>query len=259
LWFGQDTLAVPATQKYDLLKYDAAHIQILFKAALYQWEKTHKGRHKVNLADLGRLIIVASMPPGLFQDTKAYTKAIGAYEDAFNKDVHSHLQIRDGNGKRTVQIVTRFSGLQQEAVAWGSNKPRRDEWVLTADIGGGTIDYALFNGSNKPRKAKTENTGLLHVYKQINPVDPGLAELEVLRNKSSRPDELLVYYNEVERDIQMFIRRLPVTVSRIYIIGGGAALMPTSVQKIIKQLAPQVTIEDEYANARANWLKAGGK
>jgi hypothetical protein len=35
--------------------------------------------------------------------------------------------------------------------------------------------------------------------------------------------------------------------------------MPTSVQKIIKQLAPQVTIEDEYANARANWLKAGGK
>jgi hypothetical protein len=57
----------------------------------------------------------------------------------------------------------------------------------------------------------------------------------------------------------MFIRRLPVTVSRIYIIGGGAALMPTSVQKIIKQLAPQVTIEDEYANARANWLKAGGK
>lgn len=257
LWFGQDTLAIPAIQKLDMLKYDAAHIQILFKAALYQWEKTHKGRHKVDLVNLGRLNIVASMPPGLFEDTRAYTKAVKAYGDAFNKDVHSHLQIRDG--KRTVQVVTRFAGLQQEAVAWGQDVPRRGEWVAVFDLGGGTNDWAVFNGSEKPRGKGTSNTGLIHVYEQINPANPELAELEVLRNKKNILPELAVYYSDMEQRIQRVIRRLPVEVNRIYVIGGGAALMPPSVQKSIKQLAPDVIIKDEYANCRANWRAAGGK
>lgn len=259
IWFGQDTLAIPAIQKLDSLKYDAGHISVLFRAALYQWEQIHKGRHKVDLSKLGTLNIVASMPPGLFKDAKVFAKAIGAYKSAFNgKSKQSHPKIRDG--KRTVQIVTRFGSLQQEAVSWGQDVPRRGEWVLTVDLGGGTDDYALFNGSDTPRETKTSNTGLLHVYAQINPVDPGAAELEVLRSKKGPlPTALLTYYNEVERRIQMFIRVLPVEVSRIYVIGGGAALMPLSVQKTIKQLATDVFIKDEYANARANWLAAGGK
>lgn len=259
LWFGQDTLAIPAIQKLDEMKYDAAHISVLFRAALYQWFLTHRGRHKVNLADLGRLNVVVSMPPGLYQDSKIFNKAKSAYRLAFNgKSRQAHQKIRDG--KRTVQIVTQFGGLQQEAVAWGKEKPKHGEWVLTVDLGGGTDDYALFNGSDKPRETKTSNTGLLHVYQQINPVQPSLAELEILRNKKGPlPAQLLTHYNEVERRIQLFTRRLPIEVSRIYVIGGGAALMPASAQRTIKQLASEVFIGDEYANARANWRKAGGK
>lgn len=261
IWFGQDTLAISAIQKLDNLKYDAGHISVLFRAALYQWEQTHKGRHKVDLVNLGMLNIVASMPPGLFKDAKVFAKATNAYKSAFNgKSKQSHPKIRAGDGKRTVQIVTRFGGLQQEAVAWGKEKPHQGEWVLTVDLGGGTDDYALFNGSDTPRETKTSNTGLLHVYAQINPVAPGAAELEILRNKKGPlPAALLTYYNEVERRIQMFTRVLPVEVSRIYVIGGGAALMPLSVQKTIKQLADDVFIKDEYANCRANWTAAGGK
>lgn len=257
LWFGQDTLAVPAIQKLDELKYDPAHISILLRAALYQWTLTHRGRHKVKLEDLGTLNIVASMPPGMFEDARLFAKATKAYKVAFNgRSKQSHAKIRDG--KKSIQIVTQFGGLQQEAVAFGSDIPRRGEWVLVVDLGGGTDDYALYNGSAKPRKTKTSNTGLLHVFQQINPTDPDLAELEVLRGGNiSKP--LLTYYNEVERRIQLFIRRLPTQVGKIYIIGGGAALMPTSVQKTIKQLAPVVIIGDEYANCRANWRAAGGK
>lgn len=257
LWFGQDTLAIPSIQKLDDLKYDAAHISVLFRAVLYQWEQTHKGRHKVDLADLGMMNVVASMPPGLYQNSKTFNKAKSAYRLAFNgKSKQSHQKVRS---ERTIQIVTQFGGLQQEAVAWGKDKPRRSEWVLTVDLGGGTDDYALFNGSDKPREAKTSNTGLLHVYQQINSVDPGAAELEILRNKKGvLPPQLLAHYNEVERRIQLFTRRLPVEVRRIYIIGGGAALMPASAQKTIKQLASEVFIIDEYATCRANWLKAGG-
>lgn len=258
LWFGQDTLAIPSIQKLDELKYDAAHISVLFRAVLYQWFLTHRARYKVNLGDLGRLNVVVSMPPGLYQDARIFNKAKKAYEFAFNgKSKQSHQKIR---GEQPVQIVTQFGSLEQEAVAWGQNKPRRGEWVLTVDLGGGTDDYALFNGSDKPRETKTSNTGLLHIFQQINPVDPGLAELEILRNKKGPlPPPLLTHYNEVERRIQLFTRRLPVEVSRIYIIGGGAALMPASAQKSIKQLASGVSISDEYATCRANWLKAGGK
>lgn len=259
LWFGQDILAIPSIQKLDDMKYDPGHISILFRGALHQWEQTHKGGlHKVDLARLGRLNVVASMPPGLYQDTKTFNKAKGAYRLAFNgKSKQSHQKIR---GEQTVQIVTQFGGLQQEAVAWGEKKPKRGEWVLTVDLGGGTEDYALFNGSTIPYKTKTSNTGLLHIYQQINPVDPGAAELVILRNKKSPlPDQLLTHYSEVEWRIQSFIRRLPVKISRIYIIGGGAALMPASAQKTIKQLTSGVFISDEYATCRANWLKAGGK
>lgn len=259
LWFDQDILAIPSIQKLDDMKYDSGHISVLFRAVLYQWFLTHRDRHKVSLADLGRLNVVVSMPPGLYQDVRIFNKAKKAYKSAFNgKSRFSHQKIRDG--KQTVQIVTQFGGLQQEAVAWGQNKPKRGEWVLTVDLGGGTDDYALFNGSDKPRETKTSNTGLLHVYQQINPVDPGAAELEILRNKKGPlPFQLLTYFNEVERRIQLFTRRLPTKVSRIYIIGGGAALMPASVQRTIKQLAPEVFIIDEYATCRANWLKAGGR
>jgi hypothetical protein len=257
LWFGQDTLSIPSIQKLDMQKYNAAHIQILAKAVLSQWETTHK-RHGVDLSQLGQLNIVASMPPGLFEDSAAYNMALKAYKDAFNKSPQSHPKIKRP-GKPTVQIVTRFNGLVQEAVHWGEDTPRKGEWILVIDLGGGTRDWALFNGSDTPLGKGTSNNGLLDAYAQINPLNPAMAELEILRNKKKQWQELTIYFSDVEMGIQQITRKLPYDIDRLYIIGGGASLMPNSVQQSIKTLAPKVIFKDEYTNCRANWLKAGGK
>jgi hypothetical protein len=252
-WFGPDTLTAPAIQKLAMSKYDADHISILTRAVLYQWGKTHK----TNLATLGKLNIVASMPPGLFKDPAANKAATMAFKDAFNRG-QSHVKIRDG--KTATQIVTQFDSLQREAVAFSQGLPRKGQIALTVDLGGGTNDYALFNGSVEPIKVLTDNAGLLHAYAAIDPLDPGGAELKVMRNKKNGlPHQLLTYYNEVERRIQMIILRLPYPVVVIYFIGGGAALMTSSLKDTFKALAPKVIFKDEYTNCRANWIAAGGK
>lgn len=254
LWFGPDTLAAPAIQKLDMAKYDADHISVLFRAALYQWSK----QHKVDLADMGKLNIVASMPPGLFKDPTSNKTAATAFKKAFNRS-QSHVKIRDE--RKSVQIVTQFDSLQREAVAFSQGLlPRKGEIALTVDLGGGTNDYALFNGSFEPIKILTDNAGLLHAYANIDPLDPGGAELKVMKNKKAGlPHQLLTYYNEVERRIQLIILRLPYPVVVIYFIGGGAALMTPAIKDTFKALAPKVFFKDEYANVRANWVAAGGK
>lgn len=253
LWFGPDTLAASAIQKLDMAKYDADHISVLFRAALYQWSK----QHKVDLADMGKLNVVASMPPGLFKDPTSNREATLAFKKAFNRS-QSHVKIRDG--KKSIQIVTQFGGLQREAVSFSQGLPRKGQIVLTVDLGGGTNDYALFNGSPEPIKVLTDNAGLLHAFSAIDPLDPGEAELKVMRNKkNSLPHQLLTYYNEVERRIQLIILRLPYPVVVIHFIGGGAALMTPTIKDTFKALAPKVFFKDEYANVRANWVAAGGK
>lgn len=254
-WFGPDTLSAPAIQKLDMAKYDADHISVLTRAVLYQWSK----QHRQNLAALGKLNIVASMPPGLFKDPTNNKKATSAFKRAFNRG-QSHVKIRDG--RQSTQIVTLFGGLQREAVAFSQGLPHRGEMVLTVDLGGGTNVYALFNGSTEPIKPTplTDNAGLLHAYTAIDPLDPGGAELKVMRNrKKGLPHQLLTYYNEVERRIQMIILRLPYPVVVIYFIGGGAALMTPAIKETFKALAPKVIFKDEYENCRANWGAAGGK
>ncbi len=253
LWFGLDTLAGGAIQKLDMAKYDADHISVLFRAALYHWGKIYK----IDLSTLGKLNIVASMPPGLFQSPANNKAAKAAFQKAFNRG-QSHVKIRDG--KKSVQIVTHFQELAQEAVAWGQNIPRDGKTVLTVDLGGFTNDYAIFNGSPKPRLAKTDNGGLLHTYAAINPNDPAQAELRVLRTrKNGLPTELAVYYNGIENKIQLLKGRWPDPIDIIYIIGGGAALMTPAIAATFKPLADKVYIKDEFANAEANWRLAGGK
>ncbi|MCP4083185.1 MAG: hypothetical protein GY743_23430 [Planctomycetaceae bacterium] len=252
-WFGPDTLSGPAIQKLDMAKYDPDHISVLTRAALYQWSK----QHKRDLATLGKLNIVASMPPGLYQDPAANKAAVAAFRKAFNRG-QSHVKIRDG--KSAVQIVTQFGGLQREAVAWGQSIPRKGELVLTVDLGGGTVDYALFNGSTEPLRVKTDQNGLLHAYTSIDPIDPGAAEMKVMRNKKDGlPHHLLTYYNAVERRIQMISLPLPKPIDRLYIIGGGAALMTPAIKTTFSRLSPKTIFKDEYANCRANWRKAGGE
>ncbi|MHC4397144.1 MAG: hypothetical protein ACYS1A_16005 [Planctomycetota bacterium] len=252
LWFGRDVLGAGNIQKLDIAKYDPDHLAVLFRAALYQWGKTHR----IDLSTLGKLNIVGSMPPGLFQQSAKNKIALSAYKKAFNRG-QSHLQIRDGQD--AAQVVTQFGGMVREAVAWGEALPRQGELLLTVDLGGGTNDYCLFNGSPQPLKTWTDNAGLLHAFSQIDPINPGQAELKLLRNKKAGlPHQLITFFNEVERRIQMIILRLPRPVDRIYIIGGGATLMTSRIKATFTPLAPKVFIKNEYANADANWRKAGG-
>lgn len=252
-WFGQDVLGVGSIQKLDMAKYDPNHITVLFRAALYQWSKIHK----VDLANLGKLNIVASMPPGLFKDQQKNKLATLAFRKAFNRK-QSHLKIRDG--KTSVQIVTHFQGLVREAVAFGQDIPRQGEFVLIVDIGGFTNDFALYNGSAEPLGTWTDNNGLLAAYSDIDPLNPAQVELKILRKKKGGlPHQLTTFYNEVERRVQIIALRLPNPITKLYVIGGGAALMTPAIRATFSPLADKVIFKNEYANCEANWRKAGGR
>lgn len=253
LWFGQDTLGVDAIQKLGMSKYNPGHINVLFQAVLFQWAKTHKR----DLADLGKLNMVCSMPPGLYQKTHPNKVALAAFRKAFNRG-KGHVKIRDG--RSAIQIVTQFGGLVPEAVAWGQAIPRQNEMVMAADLGGGTVDYVVFNGgSEEPLITLTDNAGLLHAFAAMGKGgDPSLAELKVLRNKKELPDQLNTHYNAIERRIQLVAAHLG-QIDRLYVIGGGAALMPPKIRAEFGLLATKVYFKNEYANVEANWKHAGGE
>lgn len=252
-WFGQDVLGAGAIQKLDMAKYDANHITVLFRAALYQWGEVHH----MDLATLGKLNIVASMPPGLFKDTASFRKADLAFRKAFNRR-QSHLKIRDSD--KSIQIVTQFQEVIREAVAFGQDVFRDGDHILTVDIGGFTNDYALFNGAYEPVWTKSDNNGLLTAYADVDTLNPAQAELKILRTKKAGlPHQLTSFYNEVERKIQLITLRWPHPIKKIYIIGGGAALMTPSIKASFSPLADKVIFKNEYANCEANWRKAGGK
>lgn len=251
LWFGIDTLGAGAIQKLGMGKYNPGHINVLFQAVLFQWAKTHKR----SLADLGKLNIVCSMPPGLYQKAHSNKIALGAFRKAFNRG-KGHVKIRDG--REAIQIVTQLGKLVPEAVVWGQARPRQDEMVMTADLGGGTVDYVVFNGGSEPLITLTDNAGLLHAFAAMGKGgDPSLAELKVLRNKKELPDQLKTHYSVIEGRIQLATAHLG-QIDRLYIIGGGAALMPPKIRAGFELLATKVFFKNEFANAEANWRHAGG-
>lgn len=247
LWFGQDVLASQNTiHKLKAAKYNSSHISFFFRAALYEWNR----KYKVGISSLGKLNIVASMPPGLYQKRGLYSQALKAYRNAFNRG-QSHVKIRDD--KETIQIVSQFHSLVRETVIFGKEVPRKNEWVLVYDMGGETNDMALFNGSKEPVWSKTLHTGLLHTFSKMNSANSNLAELETLKDKDSR--SLISHYNNCENDIHKIKSHYP--FNRLYIIGGGAALMPIVVRPTFMSLANKVIIsKDEFTNVRANWKEA---
>lgn len=248
LWFGQDVLASQNTiHKLKEAKYNPGHISILFRAVLYQWGK----RYKVDLATLSKLNIVVSMPPGLYQQRKLHSQADAAYHKAFNRG-QSHVKIRDD--KVTIQIVSQFHSLVREAVIFGKDILHKNENVLVCDLGGETNDLALFNGSTEPVWSKSLHTGLLHTFTAIDPANPGMIELKVLNSKNNLPMALVSHYNQVENAIQLVKSRF--RIDKLYLIGGGVSLMPTSVRSHFTSLAKKVVFKDEFANARANWKEA---
>jgi hypothetical protein len=252
LWFGLDILGGPVIQEMDDTKYDPDHISILFRAALYAWSK----RRKVSLDGIGKLNIVASMPPGAFADRKLNKQAERAYKLAFNRG-QRHIQLRDGY--TSTQIVTQFGGLQREAVESISSIARPKALVLIVDIGSGTIDYALYNGETKPILSKSDNDGLIHAFDEINPHNSNLAELDVLRNKKNLPPQIKLRFNTIKNRIIKMRRLLPQPIEKIAIIGGGASLMTSPIKATFSQLVTSVVFKDEYENARSNWRAAGGK
>jgi len=252
LWFGRDVLASQSIlQEIDATKYSKVTIQRLFQAVLFEWASIHKQ----DLSTLGKLNIVASMPPGLYQKPAILKLAESAYRSAFNTG-QSHQKIRPVSGE-AIQIVTKFGGLVREAVLFGQDIPRKNELVLIVDLGGGTTDFALFNGSDKPLDTKTVNNGLLHVYQDVDFVNPQKVELRIMSDRSYFPNQLLAYYNGIKLMISAVIRKLPRTPDKIYLIGGGAALMPKPIRASFKQLAREVIIKDQYVNAISNWKEAG--
>jgi hypothetical protein len=251
LWFGQDVLASQSIiYKLDDGKYDNGHISILFQAALYAWSK----KYKVCIDDLGKLSIVASMPPGLYRQAKLRLQAERAYKTAFNRR-QRHIKIRPEPGE-AYQIVTHFEKLVREAVLFGTDIPRQNELVLVFDIGGGTRDTALFNGSPVPIGVWSKPSGLIHAFEIMNPINPHEAELKALATKNNPHQAIVSFYNDVENDIRRGIRKLSRPVNKIYVIGGGASLMPMSIRSSIKTLAKEVIIKNEFANSEANWKEA---
>jgi hypothetical protein len=251
LWFGQDVLASQTIiHEIDDGKYEAGHISILFRAVLYAWSR----EHGIPISDLGKLSIVASMPPGLYKTAKLRLQAEKAYKAAFNR-YQSHVKVRPAKGE-AIQIVTRFDKLVREAVLFGANAPRQGELVLVFDIGGGTRDVALFNGSATPLKTWSKPNGLIRAFEIINPVDIYEAELMAIASKNDPLPAIVSFYKDVEGDIRRSIRVLRRPVDKIYIIGGGAKLMSSSTKARIKSLASEVIIKDEFATSEANWKEA---
>jgi hypothetical protein len=254
-WFGDDVLGVQSFHENDISKCSPEHISILFRAVLYKWSI----QYKIDLNSLGKLHIIASMPPGDFKKPQLNKAVLTAYRKAFNTG-QSHPKIRDG--KNAWQIVTKFSGLVPETAVWGSNIPRKGKLVLVVDIGYWTADYVWFNGSAIPAQTLSDNAGLLHAYSAINPNNPGQAELKVLRLWSkgllpdSDADKIMLAYNKIKGRIQETNSQLSRSPDKIYFIGGGAVLANKLVKQALSGLATEITYKNEYANAEANWHKA---
>jgi hypothetical protein len=234
----------------DESKYVASTIKQLFQAVLYHWSDIHKQ----DLSQLGKLNVVTSMPPGQYQKPGVKKQAEDVYRSVF-KSGQSHMKIRPAPGEAH-QIVTQFGGLVREATLFGQDIPSGNELVLVVDLGGGTTDFVLFNGSNVPIDSRTVNNGLFHTYQKIDYINPQRVELRIMSNKKYFPNQLLAYYNTIQMMIQAVIRPFPKPPDKIYIIGGGANLMPAPIKNSFKKLAKKVVVKDQYINAIANHKEA---
>ncbi len=190
LWFGQDVLSVTSIRELDTLKYEPRHISILFRAVLYHWSK----QHKIDLESLGRLCVTASMPPNVFADRVQYQKAYKAYSKTFNTNKPVYLR----TGQDTYRIATKFVSLQREAISYIEvNQSRLPGYTLLMDLGYGTVDSGLFkDGNSNPLVIKTQNSGLLHAYAEIDDIDPEDIEDE----EGSRYEEMKEETNGVPED-----------------------------------------------------------
>lgn len=250
IWFDLDILGGPITRELDDLKYDPSYMSIIFSGILYKWGR----QHGVELSTLGKLNVVASMPPGLFSDRAKNKQAKNAYQATFNRR-QSHLKIRDG--KTTTQIITQFGGLQRETVG-AINLTSLEKVILLIDIGYGTVDYALYV-DGELKFSKSENTGMLHAFQEIDPINPNLAELNYLRNKKNLPEEILVHFGMIKNRVAIIRRGLQSRqreIDRLIILGGGGTMMTPELKRNFGKLARSIVVKGTDVNVRANWKAA---
>ena len=253
LWFGQDVLGSEFGQSIrfiDANKYhNDGHIRVLFMAAL----ANHVKQHKIDPTSWGKLAIAASMPPSAYADPKTYKVAEKAYKATLNgrsKPWYVRSSIAD-----TFRISTMFAGLHQEAATLAKTMQFRKPTMI-ADLGYGTLDLVVVQpNSAQPLFAKSFNVGLVHAFESINDIQQDLAELNVLTDKSART-ALAGHFNAIQKKVSIALRH--VAGADLILIGGGTKLMTPNIASGFKAMASSVRILDEFSNAKANQLVAGG-
>jgi hypothetical protein len=246
LWFGQDVLGLTNIRELDSLKYNPKHIMILFKAILYHWSQ----QHRIDIESLGKLCIVASMPPNLYANKTLHNKALSAYSKAFNTTKPIYLRTSD----TTHRIATKFVALKREAISYIEvNQSRLPGYTLLIDLGYGTIDSGLFkNGCATPLTINTQNNGLIHAYAEIDSINPDAIELNIMRGNSIQ--QIKPYLSNVKNSIIRVHRLLQSEggLSNLILIGGATRLMDSNYKKSLRDIAPNLIVKDEFENARSN-------
>lgn len=246
LWFGEDVLGSAPIREIDAHKYQKLHIRMLFAAAM----ANHVTRHKIDVSSTLKLRIVASMPPGRYQDAPARKEAEKIYRSAFNsnrKPWYIKSSLCD-----TFRIATEFGGLTAEASSYVRANQLKTGLTVIADIGYGTVDFVLMrNGATDPLLVKSFNTGLVHRFQTINEIDHNQAELALLR-KSQDVSALVAHFNDVKNKLALILRHVGSGSVNIVVIGGGVKLMSKSVKASFKTLSPSIVFKDEYTNAVSN-------
>lgn len=253
IWVGQDVLGAPLIRNIDASKYQKSHIRILFAAAL----ANHVAKRKVDPESLGRLHIVASMPPGLYQDAEARAKAERAYKLAFN-DNRKPWWVRSSLTD-TFRISTQFGGLKAEATSYVEANRLKPGLTLITDIGYGTIDFVLVkNGDGEPVLVKSFNNGLVHGFQQINEINHNQAELALLRKKGDE-GKLAPHFNDAKEKLGLILRHIGNANVSVVVIGGGVKLMSKSIKDSFRLLTSSIVFKDEYVNAVSNATLAVAK
>jgi len=248
-WFGQDTLSIAGHQEIDQDKLKPDYIRMMFKASLLRW----LDQHRVNpewLSDK-RLNVVCGMPPELYQDRMARSRAEKVYRFIFNQNKPDYIKQPNKPG---MTYFTAFGGLKPETLVWrGVNKPRNG-FTLLVDLGYGTSDLVLLHsGQEMPIATTTLNNGLLHSHHETNPVRPWEAELSVMRG-----DKPANYANVTKAKIRQVARQI--SLVQLVVFGGGVQLLDAETIKDLKGYAENVTLGrgyDEFSNAR--WFEALAK
>jgi hypothetical protein len=248
-WFGQDTLSLSGHQEIDQDKLKPEYIRTMFKAVLWRWLNQH--RVEPEWLSGKRLNIVCGMPPELYQDRQARSKAEKVYRHVFNQNKPDYIKKPT---EPAIAFFTAFGSLKPETLVWAAVNHLKPGYTLLIDLGYGTSDLCLLKkGYNGPVSTVTLNNGLLHSHHETNPIRPWEAELNVMRGILP-----INYANITKAKIRQVARQI--NLAQLVVFGGGARLLDTETVKDLRSYARVVSIGkgyDEFSNAR--WFEAIAK